>query len=168
VGAMWRKICILALAASLAPLVACAQSDPQDGGGPSGDARAKMDAARSDAKTAAFAALTDAHRTQVQAIVDKFDADGSTLTLTDAATQIDAVLTPQESAAVLAQRQKLRDAMRAAFAGSGAGGRGFGGGGGRGGGRGGRGAADAGRFVLQVDATPDRYRDAMHAERGNG
>jgi hypothetical protein len=126
-----------------------------------------MDAARGDAKTAAFAALSDAHRGQVQAIVDKFDADGSTLTLTDAASQIDAVLTPEESTAVLAQRQKLRDAMRAAYAGSTPGGRGFGGGAA---GRGGRSArsADAGRFVLQVDAAPERFRDAMRAERGNG
>jgi len=120
-----------------------------------------MDAARSDAKTAALASLDDAHRAQVQAIVDRFDADGSTLTLSDAAAQIDAVLTPQETSSLLAENQKLHDAMRAAFAGSGMAG------GGAGGHRNGGGhrTPDAGRFLLQVDATPDRYRAAARAER---
>jgi len=54
--------------------------------------------------------------------------------------------------------------MRAALAGApdGAGHHGgFGGGGGRR-------APDAGRFLLQVDASPERFREAMRAERGNG
>jgi hypothetical protein len=155
---MWLKIAGLALAASILPLTACAQSS-QDAG-PSADVRAKMDAVRSDAKTSSFAALTDAHRAKVQSVVDAFDADGSTMTASDASAQIDALLTPQESSAVLAEQQKMRDAMRAAMAGAPQGGhRGFGGGGRRN-------APDAGRFLLQVDATPERYRAAMRAERG--
>jgi hypothetical protein len=168
---MWPKIGVLALAASLVPLVACTgQSNAQEGGGASPEMRAKMDAVRTDAKTATFAALSDVHRTAVQAIVDQFDADGSTLTLSAATQQIDALLSPQETTAVLAQNQKMRDAMRAAFASSGGGpgggqggpggGRGFGGPGG------GRRAPDAGRFILQVDALPDKYREAARAERG--
>jgi hypothetical protein len=160
---MWLKIAGLALAASILPLSACAQSSAQDAG-PSGDVRAKMDAVRSDAKASALAAVSDAHRTKVQSIVDAFDADGSTLTVADASAQIDAVLTPEESSAVLAEQQKMRDAMRAALAGApdGAGHHGgFGGGGGRR-------APDAGRFLLQVDASPERFREAMRAERGNG
>src|ERR1700722_3992852 len=118
---MWPKIGVLALAASLVPLVACTgQSNAQEGGGgASPEMRAKMDAVRTDAKTATFAALSDAHRTAVQAIVDQFDADGSALTLSAATQQIDALLSPQETTAVLAQNQKMRDAMRAAFASSG-------------------------------------------------
>jgi hypothetical protein len=158
---MWPKLSMLALAASLIPVAALAQPAPsQDGGGPSSDVRAKIDAVRNDAKTAALADLSDAHRAQVQAIVDKFDADGSTLTLADAASQIDGVLTPQESAAMLADNQKMRDAMRAAFTSGGAGGPG-----GHGGRGGARGTPDAGRFLLQVDALPDKYRAAARAER---
>ena len=171
---MWPKIGVLALAASLIPLVACtAQSNAQEGGGPSPEMQAKMDAVRGDAKTAAFADLSEAHRTQVQAIVDQFDADGSTLTLAAATQQIDALLTPQETTALLAQNQKMRDAMRAAFESSGAAGgpggpggqRGPGGGRGFGGPGGARRTPDAGRFLLQVDALPDKYRSAMRAER---
>ena len=167
---MWPKIGVLALAASLVPLVACTgQSNAQEGGGPSPEMQAKMDAVRSDAKTAAFAALSDPHRTAVQAIVDQFDADGSTLTLAAATQQIDALLTAQETAAMLAENQKMRDAMRAAFQSSGGpGGQGGPGGGGRGfgGPGGGRRTPDAGRFILQVDALPDKYRAAIRAERG--
>jgi len=160
---MWLKIAGLALAATLLPLCAGAQPAPQDAG-PSGDVRAKMDAVRADAKVSALGALSDAHRAKVQAVVDAFDADGSALSVTDASAQIDAVLTPDESSAVLAEQQKMRDAMRAAMAGAP---QGFGHRGGPGGG-GGRHAPDAGRFLLQVNATPERFRAAMRAERGNG
>jgi hypothetical protein len=178
---MWPKIGTLALVASLIPLGACAQSS-SDGGGPSPEMKTQMDAARGAAKTASFAALSDDHRTKVQAIVDAFDATGSTMTIAAAAAQIDAVLGKDESTAVLGQEQKMHDAMRAAFAssgggpgGGGPGGGGPGGGGPGGGGPGGGGpggfgrprhAPDAGRFLLSVDATPDRYHDEMRAERG--
>jgi hypothetical protein len=162
---MWPKIAVFALAATLFPLCVCAQPSPQDAGPPA-DVQAKMDALRSDAKTSAFGALSDAHRAKVQSIVDAFDADGSTLGLPDASAQIDAVLTPQESSAVLAAQQKMRDAMRVAFAGGQGSGR-PGGFGRPGGGHGARRAPDAGRFLLQVDASPDRYRAAMEAERGS-
>jgi hypothetical protein len=164
---MWPKITMLALVAGLLPLGAFAQSNDA-GGGPPPDVAAKLDAARTDAKTASLAALGDDHRAKAQAIVDAFDATGSTLTIAAASSQIDAVLDKDESQAVLEQEQKMRDAMRAAFADSG--GPPGGGNGGRGGGRGGFGgrrhAPDAGRFLLSVDATQDRYREAMRAERG--
>jgi hypothetical protein len=163
---MWPKIALLALAATLFPVCVSAQPSPQNGGPPD-DMRAKMDALRADAKTSAFAALSDAHRAKVQSIVDAFDADGSTVGLGDASGQIDAVLTPQESSAVLAAQHKMRDAMRADFAGGPGSGRPGGFGRPGGGGHGGRRAPDAGRFLLQVDASPDRYRAQMEAERGS-
>jgi hypothetical protein len=183
---MWPKLGTLALAASLISLGACAQSNAQinsDGGGPSPDARAKMDAARDAAKTSAFADLSDDHRAKVQTIVDAFDATGSTMTIPAASSQIDAVLGKDEIKSVLGEEQKMRDAMRAAFADAGAGPPGGGsgsspGGGGPGaigpsgsspGGPGGFGVRrrtpDAGRFLLSIDATPDRYREEMRAER---
>jgi hypothetical protein len=158
---MWLKFAAIALLSCTLPLsvatLASAQND-----GPSPDMQAKMQSVRADAKTSAFAALSDDHRAKVQAIVDAFDADNSTLAIADATKQIDAILTPSEAAAVLAAQQKMRDEMRAAMSANGAPGggehRGFGGA---------HRAPDAGRFLLQVDATPDRYRAAMEAERGN-
>jgi hypothetical protein len=161
---MWLKFAGIVLAAAVVPLGASAQTSAPDNGPPS-DWRAKMDAVRADAKVGAFGALSDDHKAKVQAIVDAFDADGSTIAIADATKQIDTVLTAQESAAVLAAQQKMRDEMRAAMAASGDAGQHRPGGGG--GGFGGRRAPDAGRFLLQVDATPDRYRAAMQAERGN-
>jgi len=160
---MWQKVVRLVLLASLFPLGASAQPSSQEMG-PSSDIRAKLEAARSDAKTSALAALSDEHRAKVQSIVDAFDADGSTLGVADASAQIDAVLTPAESSALLAEQQKMRAAMAAAMNGSPGG---FGHHGAPGSGRGGRFAPDAGRFLLQVDATPERFRAAARAERGN-
>jgi hypothetical protein len=180
----------LALALAVTPAVAAAQAGP--GGGPPGDMRAKMEQARSDAKTASFNALSADHRAKVQTIVDRFDAG----TLPDpraAATQIDAVLTPDETTAVLAQRRALRSAMEQSMgarsggpAGAGdgppsAGGPGGGGpgpgapGGGPGPGSDQSGAAggehahrpqpDAGRFLLTVAADPEKLRDALRSGR---
>jgi hypothetical protein len=139
-----------------------------------------MDAARNSARDASLAALSDAHRAKIGAIVDQFDAAGSTMAIADASKQIDGVLDTNESAAVLAQQQKMRDAMRAAFAadsggpagggpaGGGMGPGGFGGHGGRGFGRsGGNRAPDAGRFLLSIDASQERYRAALAAGRGD-
>ena len=170
---MWSKSGQLATLAILIPLVACSQSSAQDAGA-SGDMRAKLSQVRSDAKTATMADLSDAHRSAVQAIVDKFDAGGSTLTLADATSQIDAILTPDESSKVLAERQKMRDAMHAIFVANGAQTgaaspdgpgapapngthRGDFAGDGR--------APDAGRVLLQMDATPSVYRAAARAAR---
>jgi len=159
---MWLKFAAVALLATVLPLSACSQSSAQDNSG-SSDMRAKMDSVRADAKTSAFGALSDDHKTKVQAIVDAFDADGSTVAISDASKQIDAVLTPEESAAVIAAQQKMREQMRAAMTANGGDAGEHHGGGGYGGHR----TPDAGRFLLQVDATPDRYRAAMQAERGN-
>jgi len=177
---MKRLFLAAALAAAIGvPLVAHAQATPPDA--MSADIRARMDAIRSTEKTAAFAALSADHKTKVQAIVDQVSAgklDGRS-----AATQIDAILTPDESKAVVASAVKARADMRAmrdAMGGpnggpnSGAppnppppgapggppppGGRGFGGPGGPGGpGRG----SDAGFVLLQLSLTREQMRAAM-------
>jgi hypothetical protein len=172
---MWLRIALFALLACAVPLEASAQPALSQDGGPPADVQQKMDAARNSARDASLAALSDDHRAKVQAVVDQFDAAGSTTTVGDASKAIDAVLDKNESAAVLAQQQKMRAAMRAAFSadsggpGGGMGPGGFGGRGGRGGfGRGGGNRApDAGRFLLSVTASQDRYRAAMEAERGS-
>ena len=171
--AMKRIVLTLAFALGIAPVAAGAQAGQN--GGPPPEMRAKMEQARGDAKTASYNALSADHRSKVQAVVDKFDA-GTLADPRDAATQIDAILTPDETKAVLAQRQSMRDAMRAAFARSGnAGGPGVPGAPGASGGQYGRGQgdsprraggqADAGRFLLTVSADPDKLRAAMRAER---
>ena len=100
------------------PLGVGAQPAPgPDGAGPPPEMRAKMGALHAQAKTDAYAALSADHRTQVQAIAAQV-ASGS-LMRRDAARQIDALLTPDETKSVLGVAQKSRDAMRAAFAGSG-------------------------------------------------
>ena len=71
-----------------------------------------MQAARDSAKTAAFNALSAADRAKVQAIVDQVN-NGQLTDLRAASQQIDAALTPAESTAVLAQRDKLMQTMRA-------------------------------------------------------
>lgn len=124
-----------------------------------------MQQARTDAKTASWSALSADHQAKVQAAVDGFN--NGTLDIPTASQQIDAILTPAESAAVLAQSQKLRDAMKAAFAANGGG---QGGPGQGGSGRGGMGARtqDAGRFLLSLAADRDKWRAAMQAMRGAG
>jgi len=156
------------ISCALAVLTAagCASAQSQ-----SGDGRAAMQQARTDAKTASWSALSTDHQAKVQAAVDGFN--NGTLDIPTASQQIDAILTPAESAAVLAQSQKLRDAMRAAFAanGGGQGGPGQGAPGQGGPGRGGMGAGrtqDAGRFLLSLAADRDKWRAAMQAMRGAG
>jgi hypothetical protein len=100
----------LALAASLILLAAC--SHPDQTSGPSADARAKFTQVRADAKTNTLQAISADHQSKVNAIVATFNA--GSVSPRDAAKQIDAVLSPGETSAVLAQQQKMRDAMRAA------------------------------------------------------
>jgi hypothetical protein len=101
---------LLAAALVALPAAALAQGAPGPDAGPPADVRAQMDQARADARTAAFAKLSPAHRAGVQAVIDRVNA-GKLTDLADAAAQIDANLTPDESAAVLAQRQTLMAAM---------------------------------------------------------
>ncbi|HEY8322303.1 MAG TPA: hypothetical protein VIG46_11005 [Candidatus Baltobacteraceae bacterium] len=150
------KNVLIACALAVITAVGCASAQPQ-----SGDGRAAMQQARADAKAASWSALSADHQTKVQTVVNGFNA--GTLDIPTASQQIDAILTPAETTAVLAQSQKLRDAMKAAFAANG---------GGQGGaGRGGMGAGrtqDAGRFLLSLDADRDKWRAAMQALRGAG
>jgi hypothetical protein len=147
----------ITLALFAAPVAAPAQGFP----GMTPALQAQMQTLRDTAKTNSFNALSADHRTKVQAIITQFD-NGS-LAIADAVTQIDAVLTPDESTAVIAQGQALRDAMRKAFTDANGGspppgrqGRPAGAGG-----QGQRRPPDAGRILLQVAASPDALRAAM-------
>lgn len=162
---MKRIVLSLALTLGLVPLAVNAQGAPN--GGPPPEMRAKMMQARGDAKTASYNALSADHRAKVQAIVDKFN-DGTIADPRDAATQIDAVLTPDESKAALAQRDALHAAMRAAFAQNGAPGTQSGpasNGQSSAAGHGDHAEASAGRFLLAVAADPEKLHAAMRAER---
>jgi hypothetical protein len=119
--------------------------------------RAQMMQARDAAKTSALNDLSPDHRSKVQGIVDQFNK--GSLSREDAATQIDGVLSPAESNAVLGEEQKFRDSMRQMFPSNG-------------GGMGPGAAADhpqmqgqhgdrkpdAGRFLLMLSASPDALR----------
>jgi hypothetical protein len=134
-----------AMAALVFPAAAFAQDDSM---------RAQFEQARTQAKTAAFNDLSADHRAKVQAIIDRVQS--GSLDPRDAGSQIDAILTPAESQAVLGEAQKLRDAMRQLFAAQGGGG--FSGqrpGGEAGAHRGGMNRKpDAGRFLLMVSRQP--------------
>jgi hypothetical protein len=71
-----------------------------------------MQAARDSAKTAAFNDLSAGSRAKVQAIIDQVN-NGQLTDLRAAAQQIDAALTPAETKAVLAERDKMSQTMRA-------------------------------------------------------
>ncbi|MDP9107207.1 MAG: hypothetical protein M3N49_14915 [Candidatus Eremiobacteraeota bacterium] len=122
-----------------------------------------MQAARDSAKTAAFNALSAADRAKVQAIVDQVN-NGQLTDLRAATQQIDAALTPAETTAVLAQRDKLMQTMRANISprpdGAGPNGgpndadrphRGFGG-------------KSAGGFLLRLAVSPEKMR-ALHQQQ---
>jgi hypothetical protein len=124
---MKKAIWAISLAAILLPLTACAAQTNTDSAGttqvaaadpgatgPSADARAAMTQARNDAKTASLNALSADHRAKVQAVVDQFNG-GSSTDLVGPAKAIDAILTPAEATAVLAQETKMRASMRAAM-----------------------------------------------------
>jgi len=147
---------VLLFAACALPIAAPAQFMPNL----TPDQQAKALQARTDAKTASFNALSADHQTKVQAVITQFN-NGS-VTLADATTQIDAILTPDESKAVIAQGQIMRDAMRKIFESANTGSPPPGGMQGRpGGGQGQRRAPDAGRILLQLGASPDALRAAM-------
>jgi hypothetical protein len=150
------------------------------GGPPSPQQQGTMEKIRTDAKAAAYAALTPGHATSVQAIVAQVAA--GTLDRRAAAGQIDALLSPDEAKAVLAADAKSRAAIRAAFGGNGgpppppgAGpppgpggppppGGGAPGAGPPGGGR--FGPPSAGRFLLMISMGPPRgMRDTMPRAR---
>ena len=108
------KLSLSVLAAVLAaglPLSVLAQA----GGPPNGpppEIRAQMQGARDAAKTAAFNDLSAANRAKVQSVIDQINA-GQLTDLRAAAQQIDAALTPAEAKAVLAERDKMMQSIRA-------------------------------------------------------
>ena len=75
------------------------------------DVRAKLEAAHAAARDAAFRTLTPEHRTRAQAIIDGITAD-RTADPRAAAKQIDTLLTPDESKAVLAEGQRLLEKLQ--------------------------------------------------------
>jgi hypothetical protein len=142
---------ILLAALALLPLTACAQSEAQS----------EMTQARTAAHDASFAALSADHRKTVQMTVDAFNA--GKVDMLAGAQQIDAVLSPDEAQAVLAEQKKMRDAMRAAREQNGGGG---GGGGGYQGPRNGQNRTpDAGRFLINVSASPDKLREIREQQQ---
>jgi hypothetical protein len=152
----------LVLAAGL-PLSACAQQSNAAENGPSPEVRAQMQQARDTAKTAAFNDLSAANRAKVQSVIDGVN-NGKQTDLRAAAEQIDAALTPAETKAVLAERDKMMQSLRANMPPrpDGANGPGPNGGPPRGGGMfGGRGGNDAGRFLLSIGVS----REKMHELR---
>src|SRR5579884_191459 len=103
-----------ALAAAIPFAVLAQAAPPPPGGPPPGGGWSQMQKARDDTRAAAFNDIGAAHRAQVQSIVDRVNA-GTLTDLRAAAQQIDAILTPDEAKAVLAEHRKLHDAMRARF-----------------------------------------------------
>jgi polyhydroxyalkanoate synthesis regulator phasin len=103
-----RTILLSAIVAAALPLAALAQMDPA--GGPPPEMRAQMMQMHEQAKTQAYNDLSPAHRAQVQTIVDKVNA--GSLAPNDATAQIDALLTPAETTAVLATAKSMHDKMR--------------------------------------------------------
>jgi hypothetical protein len=143
------------------PLAACAQQSNAGENGPPPEARAQMQQARDAAKTAAFNDLRPASRAKVQSIVDQVN-NGQLTDLRAAAQQIDAALSPAETKAVLAERDKMVQAMRANMPprpdGAGPNGPGpNGGGGGR--------VNDPGRFFLQVGVSREKMRELRRQQQ---
>jgi hypothetical protein len=154
----------LVLATGL-PLAACAQQSNASDNGPSAEVRAQMQQARDNAKTAALNDLSAANRAKVQSIIDQIN-NGQQTDLKAAVQQIDAALTPAESKAVLAERDKMTQTMRANMPprpdGAGpAGGPGMNGPGANGAGPNGAHGArgnDAGRFLLSLGVSREKMR----------
>jgi hypothetical protein len=160
---MKKTLTVLALiAATGVPLAACAQqSSAADGGPPPA-----IQQARAAAKTAAFNDLSAADRTKVQAIIDQVN-NGQLTDLRAAAQQIDAAISPDESKAVLAERDKLMQAMRANMpAGPDGAAPGANTPGPNGAAPGGmhRGGNDPGRFLLQLGVSREKMRELRHAQ----
>jgi len=157
------------------PLAACAQqSNAAENGGPSPEIRAQMQAARDSAKTAAFNDLAPGDRARVQSIIDQVN-NGQLTDIRAAVQQIDAILTPAEKTAVLAERSKMMSTMRANMPARTENGPptapGPNGGGPSGGaptahGGFGRGGNDAGRFLLQLGVSREKMRELRNAAQG--
>ena len=90
------------------PLAACAEQSGNAAGGPP----PAIVQARAAAKTAAFNDLSGTDRAKVQAIIDQVN-NGQLTDIRSAVQQIDAIVTPSESAAVLAERTKMMETIRA-------------------------------------------------------
>ncbi len=158
----------LALAATM-PLSACAQSaQAQSQDGPPPAARAQMQQAHDAAKTAALNDLSADHRARVQTIVDAVN-NGTQTDLRAAATQIDGILSADEAKAVLAERDKMMQTMRANMPQGGPNGAGPGGPGrgpdGQGNPNGMRRANDAGRFLLQLSVSREKMRELRQKQQ---
>jgi hypothetical protein len=151
----------LALATGLS-LAACAQQSnaAENGSGPSPEMRAQMQQARDNAKTAALNDLSAADRAKVQAIIDQV-SNGQLTDIGGAVQQIDAVLTPDESKAVLGERDKMMAAIRANMpAGATRGGPG----GHPQGAAGAHRMNDAGGFLLQLSISREKLRALRQAQ----
>lgn len=142
-----------ALAAALVPAAAAAQATPPPSGGPPPD-RAKLEEFRAVARTNALKNLSVDHLAKIQAIVSAVGA--GTLPLRDGAQQIDAILTPDESKAILAQEQKIRETMTAMRGGSNPNPPPPGAPPGQGPGQGAQ--PNAGRFLLRLLLSPEQMR----------
>jgi hypothetical protein len=154
-------ILALALATGLS-LAACAQQTnaAENGSGASPEMRAQMQQARDNAKTAALNDLSAGDRAKVQAILDQVN-NGQQTDLRAAAQQIDAILSPDESKAVLGERDKMMAAIRANMpAGQAPGGAG----GHPQGAMGGHRMNDAGSFFLRVSISPEKMRALRQAQ----
>lgn len=112
------RIALLAgvFTALASPIAAFAQMAPPDGppqGPPPPEMRAQFEQARAQAKTAAMNDLSVDHRAKVQAILAQVQS--GSLDPRQASSQIDAILSPAESQAVLGEAQKMHDAMHKAM-----------------------------------------------------
>jgi hypothetical protein len=139
------------------------------GGGPNPAMRAAMEKVRTDTQASTMSDLSADHRAQIQKIIDGVN-NGTDTDFAGDVTKIDGILSPEESKAVLGERDKMTAAVKAAAAQSGgAGGAGGGAGGRRGGGM--MKSNDPGRFVLYVNLSRERMRairQAMQQRNGGG
>ena len=168
------------LVATGLPLAACAQQSNAAENGPSPEVRQQMQQARDATKTAALNDLSPASRAKVQAIVDQVNK-GQLTDLRAAAQQIDAAITPAEAKAVLGERDKMMQTVRANMPPRGENGPGPNGAGPNGPGPNGPGANadhprgpwgaranDAGRFLLQLSVSREKIRELRNAQRPQG
>jgi hypothetical protein len=133
------------------PLAACAQ---QSGNAAESGPPPAVLQARAAAKTAAFNDLNGTDRARVQAIIDQVN-NGQLTDLRGAASQIDAILSPAETTAVLAERTKLQQTIRANMPARADGTPGTGSH---------RGGTHAGRFLLQLGVSPEKMRELRQAQ----
>ncbi|HTW82470.1 MAG TPA: hypothetical protein VMD91_00205 [Candidatus Sulfotelmatobacter sp.] len=153
---------VMAASVLLAGCGSNAQAQDNGGGqGPNSGMRAAMEKARDDAKTNVMNDLSAAHRAQIQAIVDGVN-NGTDTDFGGDIQKIDAILSPDESKAVMGERDKMVAAMKAA-APPNAGANGPGGG--RRGGGGMMRSNDPGRFVLMVNLSRERMRALREARQ---